>query len=560
MALSMKPSHVRRYKDILRLLTRYGSTDLFNGADLDEEILLEDLPVRPDQNGAAEALADDLEALGPTFVKLGQLLSTRADLLPAAYLRALARLQDDVEPFDAEEVQEIIADELHVRISKAFRDFDPEPMAAASLGQVHRAVLRDGRPVAVKVQRPDIRERVREDLETLEEIADFADKHTEAGRKYALADVLAQFRKTLLRELDYRQEAQNLKTLGRNLREFDRIFVPQPIDDYTTSRVLTMEYVRGRKVTDVSPVALVEIEGRELAEQLSKAYLDQILVDGFVHADPHPGNIFVTDDHRLGLLDLGMVTRVEPTTRDRLLRLLLAVVESEGADAAEIARELGTTTETFDEQRYRREIADLVLRYQHATLEEINVGRIVVEIARISGDCGVRPAPELTMLGKTLLNLDEVSRTLAPDFDPNRSIREYADSLMRKRMLKRLSPGNVLASIMEVNELVQEMPGRINTVLRRLADNQFEVQVNSIDEVRLIHNLHKIGNRLSLSLVLVALIVGAAMLMRVDTEFTILGYPGIAMILFLVAAAFGFALVISILFGEDRSASRSGRS
>lgn len=560
MALSMKPSHVRRYKDILRLLTRYGSTDLFNGADLDEEILLEDLPVRPDQNGAAEALADDLEALGPTFVKLGQLLSTRADLLPAAYLRALARLQDDVEPFDAEEVQEIIADELHVRISKAFRDFDPEPMAAASLGQVHRAVLRDGRPVAVKVQRPDIRERVRDDLETLEEIADFADKHTEAGRKYALADVLAQFRKTLLRELDYRQEAQNLKTLGRNLREFDRIFVPQPIDDYTTSRVLTMEYVRGRKVTDVSPVALVEIEGRELAEQLSKAYLDQILVDGFVHADPHPGNIFVTDDHRLGLLDLGMVTRVEPTTRDRLLRLLLAVVESEGADAAEIARELGTTTETFDEQRYRREIADLVLRYQHATLEEINVGRIVVEIARISGDCGVRPAPELTMLGKTLLNLDEVSRTLAPDFDPNRSIREYADSLMRKRMLKRLSPGNVLASIMEVNELVQEMPGRINTVLRRLADNQFEVQVNSIDEVRLIHNLHKIGNRLSLSLVLVALIVGAAMLMRVDTEFTILGYPGIAMILFLVAAAFGFALVISILFGEDRSASRSGRS
>lgn len=556
----MKPSHVRRYKDILRLLTRYGSTDLFNGADLDEEILLEDLPVRPDQNGAAEALADDLEALGPTFVKLGQLLSTRADLLPAAYLRALARLQDDVEPFDAEEVQEIIADELHVRISKAFRDFDPEPMAAASLGQVHRAVLRDGRPVAVKVQRPDIRERVRDDLETLEEIADFADKHTEAGRKYALADVLAQFRKTLLRELDYRQEAQNLKTLGRNLREYDRIFVPQPIDDYTTSRVLTMEYVRGRKVTDVSPVALVEIEGRELAEQLSKAYLDQILVDGFVHADPHPGNIFVTDDHRLGLLDLGMVTRVEPTTRDRLLRLLLAVVESEGADAAEIARELGTTTETFDEQRYRREIADLVLRYQHATLEEINVGRIVVEIARISGDCGVRPAPELTMLGKTLLNLDEVSRTLAPDFDPNRSIREYADSLMRKRMLKRLSPGNVLASIMEVNELVQEMPGRINTVLRRLADNQFEVQVNSIDEVRLIHNLHKIGNRLSLSLVLVALIVGAAMLMRVDTEFTILGYPGIAMILFLVAAAFGFALVISILFGEDRSASRSGRS
>lgn len=559
MALSIKPAHVRRYRDIVHLLTKYGNSDVLNASGLEEDILLEDRGEDSEDGSAPEELADDLEALGPTFVKLGQLLSTRADLLPVTYLRALSRLQDDVEPFPLEKVEEIVTSELGVRISKGFREFDSEPMAAASLGQVHRAVLRDGRSVAVKVQRPDIRERIRKDLEALDEIAGFIDGHTDAGQKYAFSDMLEQFRKSLLRELDYRQEAQNLRTLGSNLADYDRIIVPQPIDDYCSSRVLTMEYVRGTKVTDLNPVVRTELEGEELAEQLSKAYLDQILVDGFVHADPHPGNIFITEDHRLALLDLGMVARIEPRVQERLLRLLLAIVEGEGSDVADISREIGVESEAFDGDRFRREVSDLVLRYQHATLKEIKVGRIVIEIARISGDCGVRAAPELTMLGKALLNLDEVSRVLAPDFDPNDVVRRHADSIMRRRMLKRLSPANVFSTALEMNEFVQELPSRLNAVLGKLANNEFEVQVSSIDEVRLLHNLHTIGNRLSLSMVLAALIIGAAMLMRVETAFTILGYPGIAMILFLVAAAFGFALVLSIAFGEDRSPTRKRR-
>ena len=551
MRLSIKPAHLKRYKDIIRLLAKYGSTDFVRAADIEHYITEEGETDGIESSKKPEALAADLERLGPTYVKLGQLLSTRADLLPLSYIQALSRLQDRVEPFSYERVEDIVARELGVRISKAFKEFDPEPVAAASLGQVHHAVLRDGRHVAVKVQRPDIRKQILDDLNALEELAEFLDEHTDVGRKYGFALMLEEFRKTLIRELDYRLEAQNLVTLGRNLRRYELIYVPQPIDDFTTSRVLTMDFVRGRKVTALNPVVRTEIDGEKLAEQLSKAYLDQILVDGFFHADPHPGNVFVTDTHRLALIDLGMVARIESSMQERLLRLLLAVVEGEGMSAAAIARDIGVVREKFDEPRFEREVADMVMRYQYATLEDIEVGRIVVEISRISGDCGIRPASELTMLGKALLHLDEISRLLAPDFNPNKMIKRHADSIMRQRMLKRATPANVFSTMLEMNELIQELPARVNTFFRTLAHNEFEIKVQSFDEIRLLRNLHAIANRLSLSVVLAALILGAALMMRVDTAFTILGYPGIAMILFLGAAACGFILVFSILFEND---------
>src|SRR5579872_1326656 len=240
MALSLKPEHVKRYTDIARLLITHGRGDLVQGIDAE----LADEPL-VGGGGDPEQLARDLEALGPTFIKLGQLLSTRSDLLPAPYLDALARLQDRVEPFPFEQVETIVASEIGARISKAFLDFDHVPLAAASLGQVHRAVLRDGREVAVKVQRPDIRRVIVEDLEAFAEIAAMVDKHTEIGRRFAFQDMLGEFRKTLLRELDYRREAVNLVTLAHNLRDYRRLVIPRPIDDYTTSRVLTMDFVKG---------------------------------------------------------------------------------------------------------------------------------------------------------------------------------------------------------------------------------------------------------------------------------------------------------------------------
>src|SRR3954468_2141609 len=346
MAISLKPQHLTRYRQIAWLFVKYGRSDLVKQSGLDETLDAEQ-KATPQEQAKASELADDLEKLGPTFVKLGQLLSTRVEMMPQAYIEALTRLQDKVEPFSFADVEKIVASELGVRLSKAFSHFESEPMAAASLGQVHKARLRNGRQVAVKVQRPEIRERMIEDLDALEEIAEFLDTHTEFGKRYEFCEMLDQFRKSLLRELDYRQELNNLTTLGEQLRGFESIIVPEPITDYSTSRVLTMEYVHGRKVTDLSPLARMEFDGNALAEEVFRAYLEQILVNGFFHADPHPGNVFLTDDYRIALIDLGMVGRIMPGLQEQLLQLLLAISEGRADDAADVAIRVGEAREDF---------------------------------------------------------------------------------------------------------------------------------------------------------------------------------------------------------------------
>ena len=229
--VSLKPERLKRYKDVAMLLVKYGRSDLVKQAGLADELDLDDTENLANLPEAKE-LATDLERLGPTFIKLGQLLSTRADLLPGPYLEALSRLQDQIEPFSYEEVDRIVSSELGVRISKAFGQFDREPLAAASLAQVHRAEMRDGRQVVVKVQRPNIREQIVDDLESLSEIAQFLDTHTELGKRYDFANMLDSLRASLLRELDFKLELTNLLNFRENLREFDRLIVPEPVDPY----------------------------------------------------------------------------------------------------------------------------------------------------------------------------------------------------------------------------------------------------------------------------------------------------------------------------------------
>jgi predicted unusual protein kinase regulating ubiquinone biosynthesis (AarF/ABC1/UbiB family) len=550
MGLSLKPQHLKRYKDVAVLLMKYGRSDLVKAAGLDPT-LDDESPAATATDPAASELANDLERMGPTFIKLGQLLSTRPDILPLPYLQALTRLQDRVEPFSFAEVEGIVISELGVRLSKAFSEFEAKPLAAASLGQVHRAAMRDGRPVAVKVQRPDIRERVMEDLDALEEIAEFLDHHTEMGRRYGFVQILDEFRRSLLRELDYRQEAQNLTLLRRNLSEFSAIVVPAAIEDYTTSRVLTMEYVSGTKITTLSPVALLEVNGAALAEQLFRAYLKQILVDGFFHADPHPGNVLVTDAGQIALLDLGMVGRIAPRMQEPLLQLLLAISEGHSDDAVGFALKVGEVRPDFDEPEFSRRVADLVGRHQEAELRNMQVGKAVLEIGRISGDVGLRLPSELTMLGKTLLNLDQIAEALDPTFNPNASIRKNAAEIMRGRLLKSASPGNMFSGVLELKEFMERLPGRVNKILDTVANNQLEVKVDAIDEGRLMAGFQKVANRITLGLVLAALIIGAAMLMHVETTFRILGYPGLAIIFFLLAAGGGIALMLSILLKDE---------
>ena len=544
--VSLKPERLKRYKDVALLLVKYGRSDLVKQAGL-EDSLEPDETALAETTPEAEELAADLEKLGPTFIKLGQLLSTRADLLPAPYLEALSRLQDRVEPFPFEEVDRIVSSEIGVRISKAFADFDRQPLAAASLAQVHRAHMRDERVVVVKVQRPNIREQIVEDLEVLGEIAQFLDAHTELGKRYDFENMLKDLRASLLRELDFKLEANNLITFAENLREFDRLIIPEPVEDFCTSRVLTMEYITGKKITELSPLRLMEIDGPGLARELFHAYLKQILLDGFVHADPHPGNVFLTDDDRIALLDLGMVARLLPGFRDNVLRLLLAIAEGHGEEAAEVTIRMGEPKPRFDKAEFTKRIAELVAENADANLTRLNSGKVVLEITKISADCWFRLPSEFTLVAKALLNLDRSVFTLDPNFEPTTIIRQRAIEILQRNLMQSVSPVNLIGGVVELKEFVEKLPGRVNKILDTIGNNEFKVDVNAIDEKIVLEGLQKVANRICLGLVLAALIVGAAMLMRVETSFKILGYPGFAMIFFLLAAIAGIGLVITIV-------------
>jgi predicted unusual protein kinase regulating ubiquinone biosynthesis (AarF/ABC1/UbiB family) len=552
MVVSLKPERLKRYKDVATLLIKYGRSDLVRQAGLESSVLPDEMAAES-SGASAEELADDLEKLGPTFIKLGQLLSTRADILPANYLDALSRLQDQIGPFPFEEVERIVTTELGVRISKAFSDFEPSPFAAASLAQVHKAYLRDGTPVVVKVQRPNIREQIVDDLEALLEIAHFLDAHTEVGRRYEFENMLTELRKSLLRELDFITEASNLDRFGQNLIEFENIVVPEPIMDFTTSRVLTMEYVAGKKITSLNPLRLMDINGNALAEELFRAYLKQFLVDGLFHADPHPGNVFITDDDRIALLDLGMVGRIGRRFQDNFLRLLLAISNGQGEEAAEIAIKMGEPKEGFDEEKFIRHCADLVAENSGDNANRLNSGMITLQITRIAADCWFRLSPGFTMVAKALMNLDRVVFTLDPAFDPHIVVRERASEIFERNAMRSLSPSALLTNVVDLKEFAEKFPTRVNKILDTIGKNELRLQVDAIDEKLLIEGLQKIANRITMGLVVAALIVGAALLMRVETTFRIWGYPGLAMIFFLLAAAAGLILLFNILF-YDRKA------
>jgi predicted unusual protein kinase regulating ubiquinone biosynthesis (AarF/ABC1/UbiB family) len=554
--LSLRPEHVKRYKDVARLLFKYGRGDWVRRAGLTD--LLPDEPretlaERPE----ARALADDVERLGPTFIKLAQLLSTRPDIIPPAYADSLARLQDDVEPVPFAEIEKILAEELGERLATAFSFVDAKPLAAASIGQVHRATLADGREVAIKVQRPGIRERVLDDLAALGEVAAFLEKHTSLGERLATAALFDEFRRSMLRELDYRQEALHLVTLGANLSDIEEIVVPQPVMPLSTSRVLTMELINGTKVTALGPAARLAIDGERLADALMRAYLRMMLRDGLFHADPHPGNVFLVDN-RIALIDMGMVARIRPALQDRLLQLLLAVSENRPDAAVGVLLLVADDADEADEPAFRRGVADIIGQHQEVALHRPQVGRAVLMLLKVAAETGVRLPPELAMIGKTLLNLDEIGHTLAPTFDTNAAVRRHAARITEEQMARDVSPGSLFSAAVELKNFVQHLPGRVNRILDRLAANDLRFRVDALDEASLMEGMQKVANRITLGLVLASLIVGAALLMRVETSFHLFGYPGLAILLFLAAAIGGFSLVIVIL-ASDITANRRKR-
>ncbi len=557
--MKLSPSHLKRYKEIAKIFWKYGRSDLVKNMGGEEGIDAAELEQEDDGKTTPDQLVDDLEAMGPTYVKLGQVLSSRPDLLPKPYLQALARLQDEVKPFAFEEVERIVEEELGVRLSKAFASFDPVPLAAASLGQVHAATLRDGRPVVVKVQRPDIRKQIAEDFEVLADISTFLDAHTATGRRYRFATIVEEFRVSIQHELNYEREAQNLIAVGENLKEFPLIQVPQPVADYSTKCVLTMDYVRGRKITKISPLARLEIDGAELAEELFKAYLQQVLLDGLFHADPHPGNVFLTDDGHIALLDLGMVGHTTPTMQENLIKLLLAISEGKGDDAADLVIRVSEKDAGFKQVDFRSRVSKLLSESKDQGLQQLDVGTTLLEVTRNAAENGLHVPGELTLLGKTLLQLDEVGKILDPTFDPNASIRRNVGDLMSRRMKKDATQGSIFSSLLEMKEFMGGLPSRLNRIMDAITNQELEVKVKAVDAKLVMEGFEKIANRITTGIVLGSLILGASLLMRIESSFQLLGYPGLAIICFLLATVGGFWLVINILVQDHRTRKKTGQ-
>ena len=547
-------SGLARTAQIVRFLAKYRSAGVFSGLDVDAGTADAGTVV---EDGRPEEFVGDLEALGPTFIKIGQALSTRPDMVPAPYLKALERMQDDVAPLPFADIKAAVEESLGVKLSQAFSEFDEAALGGASLAQVHRARLRDGRAVAVKVQRPGIIEGIRDDLDALASLADKADRWTDAGRRMRFSGWVHEFRKTLLAELDYRVEAENLERFNQHFAGYPELFVPQPVWDYTRARVLTMALVDGVKATDISGLRRTEQDLGPLASAVMRGYLDQVFVHGEIHADPHPGNLLVTHDNRIALLDLGMVAHVPPRRREQLLKLLFAAVDGRGEEVATEAIGMGTRLEDFDEETYVREVGQMVARYAAGSgARAQSEGRLVLDVTLLGSACGLRTPPELSLLGKTLLNLEAVSRALDPDMDVKRVVEDHLEHVMRERLKKSFSPARLASEAMEVQALVRDAPRKLSDILGLLAENRLQVRMTGLDDSQLMENVQKIANRISTGIIVAALILASAMLMRMEGGPRLLGYPALALVLFSIAAVLGLGIVASALL-RDRKAKPS---
>ena len=601
----LAPRYIPRLAAMVGLFTRYGLADFAKQQGL--------LALTPDTDGRhedpetgeiterARAFRKKLVELGPAYIKLGQVLSTRPDLLPEPFVRELDRLQDDVGPISFEDVEQTLQEEFGARVSKLFGSFDEAPLGTASLGQVHAATLRDGRPVVVKIQRPGIREQLQDDVAFFREVAGFLTSHTDAGRRIDMVGVIQQLERALSDELDYRIEARNAATFRRALAEFPRLLVPRIIEAYTSQRVLTMERIRGIKIDAVPRIARIEYDFTKVADEFAKAYLKQIAIDGHFHADPHPGNVFVVmpgqdnprtpaevvasdrrtvarepltplskmeqqaqaeardevsidlpdaDEPKLALIDFGMTAHLAGPVRERIIRLLLDLADNRGGDVAETMIEMGMPLEDFDRQTYIREIASLVAQNYDLQVGEVKLGRVLYEVINISYAQGLRLPAELTLLAKALFNLDAISAALDPTYSPIRAIREYGNRIANERAKEEMSLRRLWRTASQTTDLVSALPHRLDLFTSKLAANELGFTVDAPQLGALLRGLQKIANRIFTGLVLTGLLIASGMLLPYRR---VLGTWG-----FIVSGAIGIWMVVNILI-TDRGAARRER-
>ncbi|NRA67878.1 MAG: AarF/ABC1/UbiB kinase family protein [Pseudobacteriovorax sp.] len=545
--VSIRPKHLKRYQTVAWLLIKHGRSEMVSKSGLADVIEGFDGVIGRTDTARAEDLATDLETHGPTFIKLGQLLSTRVDLLPQEYINALTRLQDNVSSIDFLQMKEIIETSLGRPLNSLFQEFSEHPLATASLSQVHRAKLHDGSDVVVKVRRPGVDQTVIDDLDAFEDLAALLEDHVEVARHYGFRQIISTFRQSILEELNFRTEQDSLTRLGRHLEEFSLIEIPNVYKDFSTEKVLTMSFVKGGKIVEENLQTLNKDERRSLTRELFKCYIKQIFIDGFFHGDPHPGNLLITQNHQLAILDLGMAINLSPHKQENLIKLMLAIAEGHGELAADITVAMGIPSKNFLPEVYRSKVAQLIASATKSSFSNMQIGRLILDLNLIAGRSGFQLPSEVISLSKVLLNLEKSIVTLDPEFDVMASLKRESYDLLKRKLTPEASLASWYHTLSESKDFAEKLPYRLNRILGLLANNKLRVDVTTIDEKKFILGLQKIANRITVGILLGSLILGASVMMHVETGLTLFGYPAVALILFLIAALGAITLIANIV-------------
>lgn len=549
---------LRRYGVILGVLVKYGFGHIVEQLNLSYYLRLDRrLFSRNRLSSDLERLSPQvrmrlaMEELGPTFIKLGQLLSTRPDLIPHEYTDEFGKLQDQAAFVPAEQIRAQIALDLKRPVETLFADFSDLPLAAASIAQVHRARLLTGEEVAVKVLRPGVEELVATDLDILMGLAHLLERHMPAVAVYEPSTIVKEFRRTLKRELDFTREGHTINRFAANFAGDPTIRFPNIFWTHTGTRVLTLEFIDGIKVSDFEKLELAGYDRKIIARNGAETFLRQVLTHGLFHGDPHPGNIFVLPGNTICMLDFGMVGRLGDELKQYLAELLLGILSR---DPDRIISQLlysGELAEEVSMRALKRDLTDFIDDYSEIPLQELNTGRMLGDFVDILVHYRIKFPADFMLLIKALVTMEGVGRRLDPDFNMIGHLKPFMERLVRERT----SAGNLTREAGHLfstySSLIRNLPRDIKELLNRINRNKFKIDLEHRGLDRLITDIDKSSNRLSFSLLIAALIVGSSLIMQTEKGPMLFGFPMLGFLGYSIAAALGLWLAIAIL--------RSGR-
>ena len=549
--------HMQRYRQILTVLFKYGFGDMVDALKIEHYLEIGLQLVSHKRREKIETLTRAararmvLEELGPTFLKMGQILSTRPDLLPVEFMKELSKLQDEVPPFPFSEVEAVIKKDLQNPIEQIFSSFDEQPLAAASIGQVHKARTLDGKDAVVKIQRPHIHRTIEVDLEIMMHLADLMERHLEGWDIQHPTRIVEEFAHTLERELDYTLEAAHIERFSRQFEDEPAVYVPQVYREATTSRVLTMEHIGGVKPSDIDRLEKEGLDRSKIAQQGLVLIMKQIFIHGFFHADPHPGNIFILPDNVICYIDFGMMGRLDLETRERFANLIMSIVHRDEREAAEALLRLTLSEEEPDYPVLQREVAEFMDQHCYRPLKDVELGSLLHQILEIATKHRLGIPPDLFLMIKALSTVEGLGLTLDPDLD----VIEQAAPFMKRIQLNRIHPRRIAKDMAnsgtELFHLLKDIPGEVRTILKLARRGKIKMEFEHRGLEPMIAANDRISNRLSFAIVLASLVIGSGLIVLSGIPPKWHEIPVIGLIGFLIAGFMGFWLLISII--------RSGR-